>query len=116
MFKSIVLSGDSRDALKAAQWAVGEARRAKFGEHKSDALGSRVLKFYRAAIRAFFGTNPEGQKLMITLDLGRPTPRFELITDGEMARGTVSGARGLSRAERRRRDLLDGLTCVSVAA
>ena len=116
MFRSIVLSGDSSDALTAARWAASEARQANYAETLSDALAARVLRSYRAACNAFFGVDRGRQKLMISLDLSRATPRFELLSDGEQARGAVASARGLRKAERRRGDLLDGLTCVSVPA
>ncbi len=116
MRRTIVLSGDCQDAETAAKWAEEEARKAKFTDGKSVALGRRVLNSYRAACEAFFANDGARQMLMLCLDLNRPVPKFELISDGEQARGTVSSARGLRSGERRRNDLLDGLTCVSVPA
>lgn len=116
MRRTIVLSGDCQDAEKAAKWAEDEARKAQFTDGKSEALGSRVLKSYRAACKAFFAEDGARQMLMLCLDLNRPVPKFELISDGEQARGTVSSARGLKSGERRRNGLLDGLTCVSLPA
>ncbi len=116
MRKTIVLSGDCQDAETAAKWAEDEARKAQFPAGKSVALGRRVLNAYRAACEAFFDHDGARQMLMLCLDLNRPIPKFELISDGEQARGTVSSAHGLRSGERRRNDLLDGLTCVSVPA
>ena len=114
MRSSIVLSGDCRDAKKAAQWAEGEARRARFTHDTSEALAGRVLKFYRAACKAFFAQDGAAQMLMLCLDLSRPAPQFELISDGEQASGTVTAAQDLRYGERRYGGLLDGLTCASV--
>ncbi len=116
MRSTIVLSGDRQDAEKAALWAEEEARKARFPDVISTALGARVLNSYRAACSAFFARDGAAQMVMLCLDLSRPEPSFELISDGEQARGAVSSANGLHPAERRRIDLLDGLTCVSVPA
>ncbi len=116
MRRTIVLSGDCQDAETAAKWAEEEARKAAFPDGKSVALGRRVLKSYRAACKAFFAEDGAAQMLMLCLDLKRPVPQFELISDGEQARGTVSGSHGLRSGERRHNNLLDGLTCVSLPA
>ncbi|MEM7267999.1 MAG: hypothetical protein AAF401_01970 [Pseudomonadota bacterium] len=116
MKSSIVLTGAASDAVVAATWAEGEARSARFSNERAEELAQRVQRSYRAAAKAFFGASGEDQQVMVCLDLNTPTPRFELITEGEQARGAVSGARGLSAAERRRSGLLDGLTCLSVPA
>lgn len=116
MRSTIVLSGDCKDAVTAAKWAEDEARKARFSDGKSEALGERVLKSYRAACKAFFAEDGAAQMVMLCLDLRRPVPQFELISDGEQARGTVASSRGLRSGERRHNDLLDGLTCVSVPA
>jgi len=116
MRKTIVLTGDSRDAETAADWAEGEARRADLSEEAATGLRSRVLKSYRAACEAFFAEKGSSQLLMVSLDLTHPEPSFELIADGEQARGTVTASKGLKVAARRREGLLDGLTCVTVPA
>lgn len=116
MRSTIVLSGNRQDAERAADWARKQVLRAKFAEDVAEALGDRVLRAYRAACGAFFDNGGEAQMLMLCLDLRQPAPRFELISDGEQARGTVSAAQGLGLGERRRTGLLDGLTCVSIRA
>ena len=116
MRRTIVLSGDCQDAETAAKWAEDEARKARFTDGKSEALGARVLKSYRAACKAFFAEDGAAQMVMLCLDLNRAVPKFELISDGEQARGTVSASRDLQSGERSRHGLLDGLTCVSVPA
>ena len=116
MRSTLVLSNDSHDGITAVRWANDEARRARLVGDKCDALGGWVLKAYQAAYQAFFGDDARAQKLMVCLDLRSATPRFELISDGEQARGAVASAQGLGHAERRRAGLLDGLTCVAVPA
>lgn len=116
MRRTIVLSGNCQDAEAAAKWAEDEARKARFTDGKSVALGRRVLKSYRATCKAFFAEDGAAQMLMLCLDLKHPVPQFELISDGEQARGTVSASQGLHLGERRRNGLLDGLTCVSIPA
>lgn len=116
MRSTIVLSGDCRDAKKAAKWAEGEVRRADFSEDAAATLADRVQSSYKAACKAFFAKDGATQMLMLCLDLSGLVPRFELISDGEQARGTFAAARGLRSGQRRRNDLLDGLTCVSIPA
>lgn len=113
---SIVLSGDCQDAETAAKWAEDEARKAQFTDGKPEALADRVLNSYRAACKAFFAKDGAAQMVMLCLDLRRPVPEFQLISDGEQARSTVSSANGLALVERRWTGLLDGLTCVTAPA
>ena len=116
MRRTIVLSGNRRDADRAADWAKSQALRAGRAEDVAGALRDRVVNAYRAACAAFFDEEGDSQLLMLCLDLTSPAPQFELISDGEQARGKVSAAQGSGLGERRRSGLLDGLTCVSVPA
>lgn len=116
MRSTIVLTGRRQDAERAADWAKKQARRADVAEDASEALGERVLQAFRAACKTFFDGEGEAQMLMLCLDLSQSQPRFELISDGEQARGTVSAAQSQGLGERRRSGLLDGLTCVSIPA
>lgn len=116
MRSSIVLSGICQDAERAADWARKQAVRASYDNETAVDLGVRVQQAFRAACTAFFEHDGERQMLMLSLDLSGSAPRFELISDGEQARGTVSAAQGLGLGERRRNGLLDGLTCVSIPA
>ena len=116
MRSTIVLTGDSRDAETAAQWAESEAKRARLTEVVSKTLRGRVLKSYLATCEAFFAENGAAQMLMLSLDFSRPEPSFELIADGEQARGTVAACKAMKTVQRRRAGLLDGLTCVTVPA
>ncbi len=116
MRSTIVLSGDCQDAKKAAFWAEREARNANHPDTVAVSLSERVLNSYRAACEAFFAENGEAQMVMLCLDLSTAIPRFELISDGEQAPGTVASASGLRQAERQQSGQLDGLTCVSVPA
>ena len=116
MRSTIVLSGNCQDAEKAADWARKQALRADIAIDEAEGLGERVLRAFRAACSAFFDRDGDGQMLMLCLDLSQSSPRFELISDGEQAQGTVSSARSSALGERRRSGLLDGLTCVSMPA
>jgi len=113
MRSTIVLSGNRQDAERAADWAKKQAIAAKFASDVAIALSSRVLNAYRAACNAFFDKDGDAQMLMLCLDLSQPAPRFELISDGEQARGTVASAKNHGLGQRQRNGLLDGLTCVS---
>ena len=116
MRSTIVLSGNCQDAERAADWARKQALRAEFAVNVAEGLGERVLQTYQAACSAFFDNDGQTQMLMLCLDLSQASPQFELIADGEQAKGTVSSAGGRALGERQRSGLLDGLTCVSFPA
>lgn len=116
MTVSIVLTGADDDANRAGEWAMQEALKAKYAATDVASLGNQVKTYFREACCAFFENNAAKQMVMLSLDLSGDKPSVELVCDGAMRRGVVSGATGLLGASRQRHRGLDGMTCVSVPA
>ncbi|MGB0507734.1 MAG: hypothetical protein ACPGGK_16225 [Pikeienuella sp.] len=116
MRDAIVLTGATKDATTAANWAEKCGRKARLADDVIAALGVEVRKLYKGACKSFYETDADHQMVMVSLSLNGKEQQIELYADGKQARGVVRSTAAFKKAERRHNGTLDGLTCVSLAA